>query len=39
VFEFASQETESIDLGRYVLGSPGERLRDRSRVTFTWTDN
>jgi hypothetical protein len=39
VFEFASQETETIDLGRYVLSDPGERLRERSRVIFTWTDN
>ena len=39
VFEFDSQETPTYNLGRYVLSGLGERLRDRSRVTFYWKDN
>ena len=38
MIEFATQETETIGLGRYVLGGLGERLKDRARVTFYWTD-
>jgi hypothetical protein len=39
MIEFASEETATIALGRYVLGGLGDRLKDRSRVTFYWTDN
>jgi hypothetical protein len=40
MIEFASEETSPIDTpGRYVLGKLGERLRDKARVTFYWTDN
>jgi hypothetical protein len=36
VLQFASQETETIDLGRYVLAHLEDRLKDRTRVTFHW---
>jgi hypothetical protein len=39
MIEFASEETATIALGRYVLGGLGDRLKDRSRVTFYWKDN
>ena len=39
MIEFASEETPSLALGRYVLGGLADRLKDRSRVTFNWQDN
>jgi hypothetical protein len=39
VMEFASEEAPYQTRGRYVLAGLGERLKDRSRVTFYWTDN
>jgi len=39
MIEFASEETPTLALGRYVLGGLGDRLKDRSRVTFYWKDN
>lgn len=39
VLEFASQETPTYSLGRYVLADLGRKLPDRSRVTFHWKDN
>jgi hypothetical protein len=39
MIEFASEETSAIALGRYVLGGLADRLKDKSRVTFYWTDN
>lgn len=39
MIEFASEQTSAIDTpGRYCLGKLGDRLRDRSRVTFYWQD-
>jgi hypothetical protein len=39
MIEFASEETSTIALGRYVLGGLADRLKDRARVTFYWKDN
>lgn len=38
VLEFASQETETINLGRYVLAGLEEKLLKGWQVTFRWTD-
>jgi hypothetical protein len=39
MIEFATEETSTYALGRYVLGGLGQRLKDGARVTFYWTDN
>jgi hypothetical protein len=39
VLEFASEESLSYDLGRYVLADLPARLRDGTRVTFYWKDS
>jgi hypothetical protein len=39
MIEFATEETSTYALGRYVLGGLGDRLKDGARVTFYWTDN
>jgi len=39
VLEFASQETDAYDLGRYVLADLPSRLKDGTRVTFYWRDS
>jgi hypothetical protein len=38
VLEFASEESTSYDLGRYVLADLPARLKDGRRVTFYWRD-
>ena len=38
VLEFASEESISYDLGRYVLADLPARLKDGRRVTFYWRD-
>jgi hypothetical protein len=39
VLEFASEESISYDLGRFVLADLPARLKDGTRVTFYWRDN